>query len=143
MSLVREAILSVARNGEITHEFTVKELKFVLRTLSTEEQFIADGMVDTARLREKYGADNLITLNDTIQKHRTIAMVAMATKTVNGKSPVDTESTLQEQYKQRTELRNELMELDSHLIDHIIREYTKLTSKQNDFYKNLDENMEK
>lgn len=142
MSLVRDAILSVARDGEITHEFTIKELKFVLRGLKTEEAFLADGMVDTAKLREKYGATNLLTLNDTIQKYRTIAMVALATKTVNGQPPVDKTLPLEQQYKQRLELRDELMELDSAMIDEIIREYNKLNLKQIKFYEKLDENLD-
>jgi hypothetical protein len=143
MSLVSDVIKSVAREGEITHEFKIKGLKFVLRTLSTEEQFIADGMIDTNRLKEKYGAKNLMTLNDTIQKHRTIAMVALATKTINGKSPVDTEKTMAEQFTQRQELRDELMELDSRMMDEIIKEYNRMTLKQTEFYSKLDENMEK
>lgn len=143
MSLVKDAILSVARKGEITHEFTVAGLTFVLRSLKTEEQFIADGMVDSNRLKDKYGASNLLTLNDTIHKHRTIAMVSLATQTVNGKSPVDSEADLKTQYKQREELRNELMELNSSIIDEIIREFQTLTVKQNKFYENVEENMEK
>lgn len=142
MSLVKDAILSVARNGEITHEFSIKDLKFVLRTLKTEESFLADGMVDTAKLREKYGATNLLTLNDTIQKYRTIAMVALATKTINGQSPIDTKADLESQYKQRLELRDELMELDSAMVDEIIREYNKLNLKGIKFYENIDSNLD-
>lgn len=143
MSLVKDLIQSVAKEGEITHEFSIKGLKFVLRALSTEEQFLADGMVNTTRLREKYGAKNLMTLNDTIQKHRTIAMVALATKTINGKSPVDSAESKEKQFEQREELRDELMELDSRMMDEIIREYNQLTRKQVDFYTNFEENVEK
>lgn len=143
MSLVREAIMSVARTGEIVHKFTIKDLTFVLRGLKSEEELLADGMVDPQRLREKYGATNLLTLNDTLQKHRTLAMVALATKSVNGQSPVDTESTLQEQYKQRLELRDELMELDSAMVDEIVKEYNKLALKRAQFFENVEENMEK
>lgn len=142
MSLVRDAILSVARSGEITHDFKIKELEFVLRGLKTEEAFLADGMVDTAKLREKYGATNLLTLNDTIQKYRTIAMVSLATKTINGQAPIDKTLPLEQQYKQRLELRDELMELDSAMIDEIIREYNKLNLKQVKFYERLDENLD-
>jgi hypothetical protein len=142
MSLVKDAILSVARKGEITHEFSIKDLKFVLRTLKTEESFLADGMVDTAKLREKYGATNLLTLNDTIQKYRTIAMVALATKTINGQSPIDMKADLETQYKQRLELRDELMELDSAMVDEIIREYNKLNLKGIKFYENVEANLD-
>lgn len=143
MSLVKEAILSVAREGEITHEFTIKGLKFVIKALSTEEQILADGMVDTSRIRSKYGAENLMTLSDTIQKYRTIAMIALATKTLNGTSPVDENASLEEQYKQRREFIDELMSLGSGFMDAIIKEYTQLGIKERNFYKDLEENIKK
>ena len=143
MSLVKDAIESIAREGEITHEFSVKGLDFVLRSLSTEEQLLADGMVNTSRIREKYGAKNLMTLSDTIQKYRTVAMIALSTKTLNGKEPVDSKATLQEQYKQRTEFQDELMSLGSVFMDEIIREFNQLAIKERDFIKKLEENVEK
>jgi hypothetical protein len=132
----------VAREGEITHKFTIRDLNFVLKGLNTEEAFLADSMVDTALLKEKYGATNLITLNDTIQKYRTIAMVVLATKTINGQSPIDYSLPLEQQFKQRMELRDELMALDSAMIDQIIREYNQLNLKQVKFYEKIDENLD-
>jgi len=143
MSLVKDVIESVARKGEITHEFTVKGLQFVIRSLATEEQILADGMVDTGKIRKKYGAENLMTLSDTIQKYRTIAMVALATKTINGKSPVDEEASLEEQYKQRQEFVDELMSLGSAFMDNVIREYNKLGVKEREFFSDVDENIKK
>lgn len=143
MSLVKDVIESVARNGEVTHEFSVKGLKFVIGSLSTEEQILADGMVDTAKIRKKYGAENLMTLSDTIQKYRTIAMVALATKTLNGKCPVDENAKLEEQYKQRTEFIDELMSLGSGFMDAVIKEYSQLSIKEREFYKDIEANLEK
>lgn len=140
---MKDAILSVAREGEITHEFTVKGLKFVLKSLSTEEQILADGMIDTTRLKEKYGAKQLATLNDTVYKYRTIAMIALGTKTINGQSPVTKEADLAEQFKQRSELRDELMELQSSVVDQLIKEYNVLIKKENEFGSDLENNMEK
>lgn len=143
MSLVKDVIESVAREGEMTHEFTIKGLKFVIHNLSTEEQILADGMVDTAKIRNKYGAKNLMTLADTIQKYRTVAMVALATKTLNGKSPVDENTSLEDQYKQRTEFIDELMSLGGAFMDAIIKEYNQLGVKEREFYKDVEENLKK
>lgn len=143
MSLVKDAIRSIVEKGIIEHEFTIQDTKFVIRSLTTEEQFLADGMVDSNRLREKYKTDKLITLNDTIQKHRTISMVALATKLVNGHSPVDENESLENQFKQRLELRDELMSLGSGYMDQIITEYNKLKQKEAKFYQNVEENVEK
>ena len=143
MSLVKDLFESVVHEGVIKHEFSIKNLKFVLRGLSVEEQLVADTMIDNTRIREKYGMKNRITLNDTIAKHRSIALVALATESVNGKSPVDTEKTMAEQHEQRMELQAELMSLNSAMVTEIIREYNKLVEKQEKFYKNFEENVEK
>jgi hypothetical protein len=142
MSLVRDAILSIAKEGEITHEFSVKGLKFVLRSLKTEEQLLSDGMIDTQSLKGKYGAD-ILTLADTIAKYRSIGKVALSVKTVNGQSPVDTKNSLAKQFEQRLELRDELMEMGSAAVDQMIREYNKLADKEAEFYQNIDENLGK
>jgi hypothetical protein len=143
MSLVRDAIMSVAKEGEITHEFTVKGLKIVLRALKTEEQLLADGMVDSQSLKGKYGAGEIMTLSDTITKYRSIGRVALAVKTVNGQSPVDTNAALSKQFEQRKEFRDELMEMGSGAVDIMIREYNKLADKEQEFYKDIDENLGK
>ena len=143
MSLVKEAIEALAQKGELEHEFNLAGKKFVMRPLNSEEQILADGMVDTNNVKKKYGAEKLVTLNDTIQKYRTVAMIALATKSIDGKPPVDTEVNLEEQYKQRCELRDELMKLPSGLMDEIIREYNQMSIKERKFYKDIDENLEK
>lgn len=143
MSLVKDVIESVAREGLITHEFPIKNLKFKLKALSSEEQFLADGMVDTNKIKKKYGAENLVTLNDQIQKHRSISMIALATVSVNGKCPVDEKATLEEQFKQRLEFKDELMTLNSGMIDAIIMEFNNLVKKERDFYKDIESNLEK
>lgn len=143
MSLVKEAIQALAQTGELTHDFTLAGKKFVMRPLNSEEQILADGMVDTNHVKKKYGAEKLMTLTDTIQKYRTVAMIALATKSIDGKPPVDTGVNLEEQYKQRCELRDELMSLPSGLMDEIIREYNQMSIKERKFYQGLEENMEK
>jgi hypothetical protein len=143
MSLVADAIKSVAEKGQITHECTIQGLKFVLRSLKTEENIIADGMVDTDKVSEKYGAKNLITLNDTLNKYRTIAMISLATETVNGKPPVDSKVSLEDQFKQREEFRDELMGSGAAFVDALIREYNFLLVKEREFYVNINENLEK
>lgn len=143
MSLIRETILAVAREGEITHKFTLKGMKFVLRSLTTEEQILSDGMVDSQKLKKKYGAEDLLTLSDTIAKYRTIGKIALSIKTVNGQSPVDTNESLEVQFKQRLELRDELMELGSGAVDEMIREFNKLAIKESEFFENIEDNVEK
>lgn len=147
MSLVKDildsAIDSVVKTGEIEHKFEVKGLTFVLRGLTAEEEILADGMVDTSKIKEKYGAQNLMTLQDTIHKHRTLARVALSTRTVNGKPPVDKEANLEDQFKQREEFKSELMGLNSAMLDLIIREFGKLNEKQIKFFENVEKSLEK
>ena len=143
MSLVSDIIQSVAKEGEITHEFKVRGTKFVYRPLNSEELIIADGMIDTEKVRKKHGAKDIVTLNDTIQKHRTLAMVALATKTVNGKPPIDSKASAEDRFKQLEEFRDELMAVGGGFVDRLILEYNKLLSKEREFYQDLDENLEK
>lgn len=143
MSLVGDIIKSVAREGEIQHEFNVKGTRFVFRPLNLDEMLIADGMIDMDKLRKKYGAKDLVVLNDTIQKARTVALVALATKTVNGKKPVDEKVTKEEQFKQLEEFRDELMDAGTAFVDRLIVEYNRMVDKERDFFADLDENAEK
>lgn len=143
MSLVGDLIKSVAQEGEIIHEFTIKGLKFVMHPLSLDKVLIADGMIDMANLRKRHGVKDLVVLNDTIQKARTIALVALATKTVNGKPPVDEAATKEEQFKQLEEFRDELMGLGAGFVDKLILEYNKLVAKEKDFFADLENNTEK
>lgn len=143
MSLVGDIIKSVAKEGEITHEFSIKKINFVFRPLNLDEMIIADGMIDIEKIRKKYGAKDLIVLNDTIQKARTIALVTLATKTVNGKQPVDKNASLEDQFKQLEEFRDELMDSGTAFVDRLILEYNKMVDKEREFFKELDENVEK
>ena len=143
MSLVGDIIKSVAKEGEIHHEFSVKGVKFVFRPLNLDEMLIADGMIDMDKLQKKYGAKDLVVLNDTIQKARTIALVALSTKTVNGKQPVDKDASLEEQFRQLGEFRDELMDSGTAFVDRLILEYNKMVDKEREFFRDLDENVEK
>lgn len=143
MSLVGDMIKSVSQEGKIEHKFTIKKLKFVMCPLDLDEMLIADGMIDIEKLRKKFGAKDLVVLNDTIQKARTIALVALATKTVNGKPPVDESISLEEQFKQLEEFRDELMGSGTAFVDRLILEYNKMVDKERAFFADLDENVEK
>lgn len=143
MSLVGDMIKDVAHKGDIQHEFSVGGLDFVLVPLNTERHIIAEGMISSKKISEKYKAENLLTLNDTVQKYRTLAKVALATKTVNGKTPVDEASGNGDKYKQWEEFRDELMSLSTGMIDRIITEYNKLEQKDRKFYAELEDNVEK
>ena len=143
MSLLKDIISTVAQEGEILHDFTVAKMKFVLKGLNAEEQILADSMIDPDYLNKKYGREDLKTYTDTMGKYRSICLVALAVKTIDGQSPVDESKSLKEQFEQRVELRNELMSLDGFLINAIVEEYNKLRDKQEDFFAKLKENLEK
>lgn len=143
MSMVKDLIQSVAKEGNITHDFSIGSLKFVIGPIKTEEQFLADGQILTNKIKEKYGATDLMTLPDTVQKYRTVAMVALSTITVNGQSPIDENETIQNQFKQRQELIDELLGMPPEAIDKMSREYYKLSNKQKDFYTSFNDNVEK
>lgn len=135
MSLVAAAIKSLIEKGDVFHETTIHGIKFEMGVLSSEEQILADGLVDMDKIREKYKAETsfVTTFRDTVEKFRTIALVAFAVKKVNGQSPVDAGASLQEQYKQRVEFRDELLGLPTPVQDKLTREYNQLLLKQAEF----------
>lgn len=144
MSLVKEALESLAQKGKLEHDCTILGIKFVLEPLSTEEQILADGIVDVESLKKKYGAtEDFNTYADTVGKYRTLAQLMFAVKKVNGASPVDLNASLQEQFKQRLEFRDELSNLSTTIIDELTINYRKLLNKQKDFFDNLEENVGK
>lgn len=144
MSLVKDLLVkSLAEEGELLHDFTIKNLTFVLKEIETEEQILADGLVDLGQIREKHDAKNHITLDDMIRKMRAISQITFAIKTINGKPPVDPDADLKEQYKARLELRDELLGMGTAFVDRIILEFNDFAAKQREFYKNHKDNLEK
>ena len=119
-----------------------QELAFVLKGLSTEDQLVADSMINRTYFFDKYG-DDLLILPDTVNKIRTMGLVALSVETLNGQTPVDDSKTFKEQFKQRLELQEELMTLNGSAIDRIIAEYNKLVKKQQSFYQDLEDNVKK
>ncbi|MGE7305915.1 hypothetical protein ACQKJG_19000 [Priestia megaterium] len=143
MSLLAGTLKGLAKDGEILHDFTLADKKWVYKGLTSEEQATALSMVDPDYLKTKYNSDKLIPYNDVMNQLRTTALITMALKSIDGQSPVDTEKTGEEQFKQRRELYSELLALDSGMIEELRKEYNKLIKKQNDFWKDLAENVEK
>lgn len=144
MSLVKSALQSLAEKGKVTHSFTIKDTKFEMESLTTEEQILSDGLVDIDTLKKKYDTKQRIsTYPDMIAKYRSLAQIAFAIKKINNEPPVDTEKTYSEQFIARLEFRDELSQLDPVMLDEIIKEYKKLGSKQRDFYDNFEENVGK
>lgn len=143
MSLVKSAIESLVMKGKITHDFELQGIQFSMQILSTEEQLIADSLVDPDYLGKKYKTKNLNTFRDTMDKHRLISQMALAIRTVNGESPVDASLSLEEQFKQRIEFKEEISGLDVVMLDRLIAEYNELISKQRQFLAKAEENIKK
>lgn len=143
MSLVKSAIESLVQKGKITHDFEVQGVSFSMQILSTEEQLIADSMVDPEYLSKKYKTKNLNTFRDTMDKHRVISQMALAIRNVNGESPIDTSLSLEEQFKQRAEFKEEISNLDVVTLDRLIFEYNQLIAKQREFMNEVKENAKK
>lgn len=144
MSLVKDAIESLAKEGKITHEFTLRGIKFEMELLTTEELFLADALVNFKELKEKFGADDRFqVLGDSIGKQRSLSQMAYAVRKVNGKSPVDETLPVEKQFEQRMEFREELSTLEGKMYDQIVGEYNKLIEKRNAMFEDLDENVKK
>lgn len=144
MSLVKDAIKSLAAKGKVDSEFTILGTKFVMEALTMEEQLITDGFVDIDVMKKKYDTeDRISTYPDMIGKCRSMAMVTFAIKKVNNISPVDETLSAAEQFKQRVELRDELMELGPAVIDQLIQKYNALAMKQKEFFADLEGNVGK
>lgn len=141
MSLVKDIVGSLIEKGDIIHETTIHGIKFEMRLLSNEEQILADGLVDMQHIRDKYKAEASFTttFRDTVEKFRAVALVAFSIKSVNGKSPVDKSLSLEEQYKQRVEFRDELLGLPTPIQDKLASEYNQLLTKQTEFLNKAEE----
>jgi hypothetical protein len=144
MSLVKDMIQQLVNEGKVSNSFTVRGIRFEMENLTTEEQLLADGLVDISKIAEKYQADKDISvLPDMIQKYRTIAQVTFAIKKVNGQSPVDEQAAPSEQFKQRLEFKDELIQLGTAMLDELIDNYRSLVAKQKDFLDDVEENVKK
>lgn len=141
MSLLKEAIKSLAEKGVIEHYKTINGMRFDFRALTSEEQLIADSMVNTNSLKKKYKAeDELTTYPDTISKYRNLSILCYAIKSVDGQVPVDENASLEDQFKKRIEFKNELATLSPAIIDELFKEYLTHNKKQRDFFNDLEEN---
>lgn len=145
MSLLKETIQSLAKKGKIEKEVTLHGMKIILGTLSTEEQILSESIVSHKSLREKYNADqdSFMTLQDTLLKHRSVSILCFAIKSIDEKQPVDTSKNLEEQFKERLEFRDELLELDANTIDFLLKEYNVLMDENKKVYEDLNENLGK
>jgi hypothetical protein len=140
MSLLKEAIQSLIQNGKITHTFPFRGMEFEMRVLTAEEQLLSDGMVDPEKLVEKYKAESVNTFRDTVEKFRSASRLSFAICKINGKSPVDEKSILPDQFKQRLEFRDELLEMTTSMFDHLMLEFNKCLDKQREFLTGVEEN---
>jgi hypothetical protein len=143
MSLVKDAIKSLVEKGKITHDFEIHGMKFSMEVLTSEEQLLADSLVDPDYFNKKFKADNVNTFRDTMDKHRLISQMALAIRTVDGKSPVDKDAPLSEQFKQRVEFKDEIIELDVVTLDQLVSEYNTLVLKHREFLRGVNENVKK
>ena len=143
MSLLSSTLKGLAKKGEILHDFTLADKKWVFKGLTSEEQATALSMVDPDYLKTKYKSDKLIPYNDVMNQLRTTALITMSLQSIDSQPPVDTEKTEQEQFEQRRELFDELLALDSGMKEELRKEYNKLIKKQNEFWQDLSENVEK
>jgi hypothetical protein len=138
MSLVKDIIQSLAEKGKIVHKFIFQEIEVEMEILTTEEQMLADGMVDFAKLQLKYKAE-LQSFRDGIDKFRSLSLLSFAIKKMGGQVTIDKGLALEEQQKQRIEFRDELAGLGITAVDFFLKEYNKLIQKHNEFLEKKDE----
>lgn len=144
MSLVKKAIQSLVQTGKIVHEFNIGDVKFVMEPLDSEEQILADGLVDIDHLKEKYNTEKRVsTYPDMIGKYRSISQVAFAIRKVNGEDTIDKSLSAKEQFKQFLEFRDDLGKLSTSMIDQLVSEYRKLNKKQIEFFDDFEDNVGK
>lgn len=141
MSLLKETIQSLVKTGKIEHEETFNGTTFVFKNLTMEEQLLVDSTANLNSIKERHGAKDASTFNDTLVKLRNLAILSYSIKEINGVPPVDEALPLKEQYEQRQEFRNELSELSPVFIDELLQKgYNKVFEKNKEFYKDLKEN---
>lgn len=143
MSLLKEAIQSLVIKGKITHEFEFQGMKFEMSPLTSEENLVSESMVDPDALKAKYKADTITTFRDTIEKHRAASLLSFVITKIDGKSPVDLNESLENQFKTRLEFRNELLTMNVVMFDHLMAEVNKCMDSGKKFYEKIEENVGK
>lgn len=141
MSLLKDAIKEMALKGRIEHEVTIGGSTFTFRNLTTEEQLLIDSTANLNSVKKKYDDKEVQTYGDTLVKIRNLVTLSFAIKEINGQPPVDENASLQEQYAQRKEFREELSELSPILIDELLQKgHNKVYEMNKEFYKDLPGN---
>lgn len=144
MSLVQAFLKDLTTKGKVSTTFDLAGLKFEITLLTTEQQLLADSLVDIDNIKKKYGAtEHTYTFPDVIDKCRAISKLTFAIKSINGVSPVDLAATPDKQFQQRLELRDEITALNGVVIDELLQHYNVLVEREKDFFERLEENTKK
>lgn len=137
MSILNQVIQSLANVGTFEKEVTIGEVTFVIRLLDNEQMMLADSLVDVeGYLKEASGGDreDLRVFNGTVERLRTLTRLAFIIKAVNGVSVVKAGSR-KEQIEEIEDFRNDLLRLDSVVIDRLNDSYNQLLDERRAFFK--------
>lgn len=142
MSLLKSTLEKLATKGTISKDVPINGSTFRLEVLSTEEQILADSIIRSQSLKDKFGAaeGDFTTLQDTLAKYRTLSILCLAIRSIDNVAPVDTTADVAEQFKQRMEFRDELGTLNTAIVDKLMAEYWAISDEQKKFFDDVIEN---
>lgn len=143
MSEIKNIIKGLAESGKVRHEVTIQDTKFVLRTISSEEQFLVESMTSIARLKEKYKTEEISSYMDTLSRMRNVSLLAYVVESINGIATVEEGLNSEEDFKARMELRDSLSALSPLFIDRLIKGHNEVMDKNRELFKDLKENLGK
>lgn len=141
---IKDIIKGLAAKGKLTEEVTIQGSVFVLRTISTEEQFLVETIASMADIKKKFNAEAEInTYMDTIAKMRNVSLLAFVIESIDGVPTVDVEASPPEKFQQHVAFKSELTTLAPAMIDALIKGHNKLTEKNQELYKDIKGNLGK
>lgn len=136
MSILNNAIQSLANVGAFEKEVTIGEVTFVIRLLDNEQLMLADALVDVeSYLKRSSGGEreNLRVFNGMVERLRNMTRLAFIIKAVDGASVVTTK-TRQEQLAEVEDFRDDLFKLDGVVIDRLNAAYNELLEERKAFF---------
>lgn len=146
MSIIKKLVSKMAVTGEIERDVTLPDGSVLtLRPLSPSQTSAAYGLVSIDVLRKVNGdkESKLMYQQDTIERTRTIALIAFAIKKVDDNEVMERDLSRSEELEERKEMFMDLLDMEENVLDLLSVEYNELNVSRRKFFSDGIKNAEK
>lgn len=146
MSMIKKLVTKMALSGEIERDVQLPEGAVItLRPLAPSQTSAAYGMVSIEMLRKVNGDrdSKLMYQQDTIERARTIALIAYAIKKIDDEEVVERDISRSDELKEREEIFKDLLDMEENALDLLSKEYNELNVSRRKFFADGIKNAEK